>query len=210
MAGENPRIFTPNNLTFARLILSAGVFIPLSVYRAESGSEYLMDIAVVLFLVAAITDIVDGYLARKYDMHTSLGRLLDPFVDKVLVCGTFICLAGANFHDGPRSMTDLASWMVVIIIARELLVTSLRGFSEASGRAFAATIYGKVKMFLQSATVVCLMISVGHYDDTSWARSVRLAFIWPTVIFTVLSMLAYVSRYVAAVNGAEDRADRAV
>ena len=72
---------------------------------------------------------------------------------------------------------------------------AVRGFSEARGRAFAATVYGKVKMFIQSATIVAILISVAHYQHAEWARYVRLAFIWPMVIFTVVSMLGYISRY---------------
>jgi len=195
MSQGKPKILTPNNLTFARLVLSVAVFVPLGLYNHGTSSPKLLDLAVVMFLVAGCTDLIDGYLARRYQMHTTLGRLLDPFVDKVLICGTFMFLAGPNFHDGTRSLTDLAPWMVVVVVAREFLVTSLRGFSESQGLAFAATVYGKVKMFLQSSTIVVIIISVAHYDYLWWAGYVRLAFIWPMVIFTVFSMLAYVSRY---------------
>lgn len=200
---RKPRVFTPNNLTFARLALAGGVFVPLAWYTPTPRGTALLDFAVGMFLVATLTDVIDGYIARRYEMHTSLGRLLDPFVDKVLICGTFVFLAGPNFHENGRSLTDLAAWMVVVIIARELLVTSLRGVSEAQGKAFAATVYGKIKMFLQSATAVTLMIAVAHFREAAWARYVRLAFIWPMVLFTVLSILAYVARYVALARQTE-------
>jgi len=190
-------LLTPNHLTLSRLILSVGVFIPLGLYSPSSPSaKYLLDLAVILFLIAGGTDLVDGYLARKYKMESSLGRILDPFVDKVLICGTFIYLAGANFSspDPVESLTGITPWMVVLIIAREFLITALRGFSESRGVAFAATVFGKVKMFLQSATIVAILITLAHFHHAHWARLLRLAFIWPMVIFTLLSMLSYLSR----------------
>jgi len=197
MADGKPTILTPNNLTMGRLVLSAAVFVALGHYSPGPGAGWLLDVAAALFLVATLTDAVDGYLARKHGMQTSLGRLLDPFVDKVLICGTFVFLAGPNFTVGGRHVTDLASWMVVVVLARELLVTSLRGVSEAQGRAFAATIYGKVKMFLQSTAAMVIMITLAHFGEVRWAAWLRWGIIWLMVVFTVLSMLAYVSRYAA-------------
>jgi len=194
---RKPKVFTPNKFTFARLALAVGVFVPLAMYTPGPAGTRLLDLAAAMFLLATLTDLADGYIARRYQMHTSLGRLLDPFVDKVLICGTFVFLAGPNFSESGRSLTGLTGWMVVAILSRELLATSLRGFSESQGKAFAATVYGKIKMFLQSATAMTLMIGVAHFKDDSWAHYVRFAFIWPMIVFTVLSMLAYISRYAA-------------
>lgn len=203
MFDKKPKFLTPNNLTLGRLVLSVAVFVPMGLYDEPGrAGTCLLDFAWVMFIIAGLTDLVDGYIARKYHMESSLGRILDPFVDKVLICGCFIFLVGSNFsdHDSGRSLSDVAAWMVVLIIAREFLVTALRGFSEAQGMAFAATVYGKIKMFLQSATVVAILISIAHYRDESWARYVRLAFIWPMLIFTVLSMLGYISRAAVALK----------
>ncbi len=148
-----------------------------------------------MFLVAGLTDVVDGYIARKYSMETSLGRLLDPFVDKILICGAFIFFTGSNFIIAGRNVTNVAPWMIVLIIGRELLVTSLRGQSESQGKAFPATIQGKIKMFLQSATVITILISLGHFYQQRWADIARQTFIWITVIFTLVSMIGYLKKY---------------
>jgi len=194
---QKPKFLTPNNLTFARLVMAAAVFAPMAFYNPVEHNASLLDLAAALFLIATLTDVVDGYIARRFQMQSSLGRLLDPFVDKVLVIGAFIFLAGANFHVGGKNLTSLTPWMIVLIISRELLVTSLRGVSEAQGVAFAATVYGKVKMFLQSACIIVILISVAHFRDVRWADIVRLVMVWTTVIYTVMSMIAYISRYIA-------------
>lgn len=202
-----PKVMTPNNLTFARLVLSAIVFVPLALYKPMSSSAWVMDIALVLFLIATVTDLLDGYIARRYEMQTALGRLLDPFVDKVLICGTFLFFLGPNYTVDGGYVTDLSAWMVTLILSRELLVTSLRGASEASGASFAATIYGKIKMILQSICVGWIMLSLAHFQGMAWAEWTRKILIWAMMIFTVLSMLAYVTRYVAwsrSVEGAGD------
>jgi CDP-diacylglycerol--glycerol-3-phosphate 3-phosphatidyltransferase len=198
---------TPNNLTFARLVLSAIVFVPLALYKPYGGAAWVMDIALVLFVVATVTDLLDGYIARRYQMQTALGRLLDPFVDKVLICGTFLFFLGPNYIVHGRNVTDLAPWMVSLVLARELLVTSLRGASEASGASFAATIYGKIKMILQSVSVGVAMVTVAHFPGVVWADWLRKIVIWAMVIFTVLSMLAYVTRYIAWSRSVESAGD---
>src|SRR5206468_3179704 len=97
-----------------------------------------------------ISDIIDGYLARLQNQVTSFGRVLDPFVDKVLVGGAFILLSGPNFiNTNGVHVSGVEPWMVVLIIGRELLVTSLRGVSESQGRQYAASLHGKIKMVVQ-------------------------------------------------------------
>jgi CDP-diacylglycerol--glycerol-3-phosphate 3-phosphatidyltransferase len=189
------KIFTPNNLTLARLGLSVIFFILLAYAQPGAGKTWLFDLAAALFLLAALTDLADGYLARKYKMVTALGRLLDPFADKILIGGSFIFFCGTNFVVGGVNVTDITPWIVTVIVGRELLVTTLRGHSEASGIAFPATFSGKLKMFLQTATVIAILISIGHFPDANWARQVRLAFIWIMVFSTVGSMLSYMWKY---------------
>jgi CDP-diacylglycerol---glycerol-3-phosphate 3-phosphatidyltransferase len=188
-------LLTPNNLTLARLGLSGGFFVLVGCCKPGSGSHWLFDLAAAVFILAGVTDMVDGYLARRYQMVTSIGRMLDPFVDKVMICGSFIFFLGSNFVVDAKNVTDVAPWMVIAIVARELLVTTLRGHSEAQGQAFPATLAGKVKMFLQSATVVVVLITVGHYLEENWARTTRLVFLWVMVASTLLSMVGYVLKY---------------
>ena len=145
-------------------------------------------------LVAAMTDALDGYLARRHNQVTAFGRVLDPFVDKVLVCGAFVFLAGGNFRteDGVQ-ITHMKSWMVVLILGRELLVTGLRGFSEAKGTAFGANIYGKAKMMFQSGAIPVILFIIAHSKEPA-ADANRLPIqiiVWSTVLITTLSMLPY-------------------
>ena len=108
----------PNQLTTARLILSIALFVLIELGNRQQIPSYYLA-AMVLFIIAAGTDWLDGYWARKYGQVTTLGRILDPFVDKVIICGTFILLAAL-----PAS--GLTAWMAVVVVARELLVTALR------------------------------------------------------------------------------------
>jgi CDP-diacylglycerol--glycerol-3-phosphate 3-phosphatidyltransferase len=160
------------------------------------------------------TDFLDGYLARKWKVEGAFGRLVDPFVDKVLVLGSFIFFAGRNFIV-PRPAQELgmhvqtisgvAPWMVVVILARELLVTSLRGSSEEGGQAFGAVFSGKLKMVFQSVTILAILVYVNylHWFTTHsaglrsmewYARGVRDVCIWGTIVITLLSGLLYVRR----------------
>jgi CDP-diacylglycerol--glycerol-3-phosphate 3-phosphatidyltransferase len=186
----------PNQITIGRLLLAVVFFALLAQYDHRAGQTWLLDVGFVLFVVAALTDILDGYLARKYDQITSLGRILDPFVDKVLVCGTFVLLAGPSFlsPDGRHVVTGVQAWMVVLILGRELLVTGLRGFSESIGRDFGANVYGKAKMWVQSVTAPTIIIVVAH-ERTAFSAPffywLRYGLLWLTVIVTTLSMTSY-------------------
>src|SRR5215471_17613379 len=110
----------PNVLTIARLILSIFCFV------AFIFEWYLA--ALILFAIAAGTDWVDGFYARRYGQITKLGRILDPFADKIIICGTFTFLAAVPPTVTGESASEVAAWMAVIVVARELLVTALRSF----------------------------------------------------------------------------------
>ena len=158
----------------------------------------MLDLAVVIFIVAAVTDAVDGYIARKRGLVTALGRGLDPFVDKVLVCGAFIIFAGPGFVDADgHNVTEVTAWMVVVIVGRELLVTGLRGFSESRGKAFGASLHGKVKMWMQSiaAPAVLLIVANEHYwPEATWPSIWKKALVWTMVVATALSAVQYIIR----------------
>lgn len=188
----------PNRITLARLGLAIIFFILLAQYSQRAPRVLLLDAAVVLFIVAASTDILDGYIARKRGLVTPLGRVLDPFVDKVLVCGAFILYAGPGFVDAEgHNVTEIDGWMVVVIVGRELLVTGLRGFSESKGESFAASLHGKMKMWVQSITAPALLLIVGlelrgHLDGTG--ETIKTALVWLTVVVTALSTIQYIIR----------------
>jgi CDP-diacylglycerol---glycerol-3-phosphate 3-phosphatidyltransferase len=172
----------PNQLTGARLILSLLLFaaIPSGFYAAS----------LVIFVIAASTDWIDGYWARKYDQVTQVGRVFDPFVDKVIICGAFVLLAVEM--KGMRS--GIEGWMAVVVVARELLVTALRGAIEQGGGDFSAKMAGKLKMVFQcvavGAALVALMDSDGELP--AWLAWTLFLSVWLAVISTVYSGVGYV------------------
>ncbi len=169
----------PNQITILRLVLSIAVFI-LIPFR-----WYIP--ALVLFVLAAATDWLDGYLARKHNLVTKLGRILDPFVDKFLICGTFIFLAA----DMPKS--GIHAWMAVVVVARELLVTVLRSFFEGEGIDFSAKMAGKLKMVFQCAAVVASLLALSYGDAApSWITWSLVVLVWLAVLSTIYSGLGYV------------------
>lgn len=204
----------PNLLTASRLVLAAVFFALLSRYQYEApgkrGDPTLLGIAFGVYAVALLTDFLDGYLARRWKAGSAFGRMTDPFVDKVLVLGSFIFFAGKNFvipeddpgavPDNVKTITGIAPWMVVLILARELLVTTFRGMSESTGKDFGAQFSGKLKMTLQSVTILVVLAFVNFRP---WLRDhaiekagtiVRDIFVWATLAITVYSGLAYVRK----------------
>ncbi len=185
----------PNHITLARLILAVLFFILISRFNIRDPDPGILDICLTLFIVACLTDWLDGYLARRNNEVTALGRVLDPFVDKVLVCGAFVFFAGAGFVDSAgRNVTAVAPWMVVVIVGRELLVTGLRGFSEAQGRPFAADVFGKIKTITQMVTASVIMLCVAHAppDETrSFFAGAGEVLLWLTIATTSYSGLNY-------------------
>lgn len=206
----------PNALTGLRLLLAVVFFTMLSFYQYEGrGDPTLLNCAFVVYLVALITDFLDGYLARRWHVEGAFGRIVDPFVDKILVLGAFIFFAGKNFIipdteiPSPgrlmvvKTITGVAPAMVVILLARELLVTALRGEAEAGGQNFGAEFSGKLKMVLQSVTILIILVYVNylpwlkthHYEPA--ARIFRDAFIYLTILVTLASGLSYIRTGVA-------------
>jgi CDP-diacylglycerol--glycerol-3-phosphate 3-phosphatidyltransferase len=167
----------PNRITLSRLFLAI-VFFALLTYR-------YFDVAFAVFLIAAVTDWLDGYLARKWELSTDLGRLVDPFVDKVIICGAFIIFVHV-------AEEVIAPWMVITIVAREFLVSSIRGFSESKGVKFASNIWGKTKMFIQSWTICAMLLYYAHFENVGWAEYIVTAFMWITLVVTIGSGITYV------------------
>lgn len=176
----------PNQVTSLRLALSVVLFCLME------WDYYLASF--VLFIIGAGTDWVDGYFARKYGQVTALGRILDPFADKVIVCGTFIFLA-AN-KDINAAYLGLRAWMVVVIVGRELLVTALRSFIEERGGDFSAQWSGKIKMVLQCfAAGVCLFyLTYANPLENApmWCWVLLVGSVWSAVISTVYSGAVYI------------------
>lgn len=188
----------PNQITVARLALAIIFFVVLSQYVHGVAPIWKLDLAAAIFILAAASDFLDGYLARKWGQVTPLGRVLDPMVDKILVCGAFILFLDNGFHDAQgRNVTEMKAWMVLVIVGRELLVTGLRGFNESQGRAFGAGLHGKLKMWLQCIAAPAVLLLIAHQDalmSAATATTVKKTLIWATVIVTALSMLQYLAR----------------
>ena len=174
----------PNQLTLLRLLLSVVLFCFIA-----TGWYWT---SFWLFVVAAGTDWFDGYFARKLGLVTTLGRILDPFADKVIVCGTFILLAAApRMAEAP--WWGLRAWMVVVIVGRELLVTALRSFIEERGSDFSAKMSGKLKMVLQCfAAGTCLFYLSYTTNPPDWCWWLLVALVWSAMILTVYSGVVYV------------------
>ena len=212
----------PNLITGSRLVLAAAFFVLLGLYQYEGrGHPSLLIAAFVIFVAALVSDYLDGYLARKWKVEGAFGRVVDPFADKILVLGSFIFFAGKNFiipdaafpssHNLVKTITGVAPGMVIVLLARELLVTSLRGISEAAGQNFGAVWAGKFKMAFQSGTILAILIYVTFRPwllDHGYeliARILRDIGIWGTMIITVYSGISYITRAVSLFRQSSER-----
>jgi CDP-diacylglycerol--glycerol-3-phosphate 3-phosphatidyltransferase len=193
----------PNLVTGARLILAVGAFIFMArvLNAAPADVEQESFWAFWFFFVASVTDFIDGYLARKYDWVTALGRVADPVVDKVLTLGAMIYLAA---DDSLYAMDgDLCAvmpvWVVVLMIGREFLVTALRGLVESNGMQFGADWFGKIKLVLQTYYISVALGVLGGIPDflfIPWLDFTRhpllfAATFWAMVGLTIFSGLNY-------------------
>ncbi len=183
-----PPVFNlPNQLTAARLVL-AFVLFALIAWESWVG-------CILVFAVAALTDWLDGYFARKQGLSSTLGRNLDPLVDKVLICGAYIFLL-------PYGIADawLLPWMVTVIVARELIITSLRSFLETRGAHFGADWLGKLKMVLQCAALFGVFVYLevagpSVSEGVRWFFAIaRDSLLYGMLAATALSGLQYMWR----------------
>ncbi|HVY62335.1 MAG TPA: CDP-diacylglycerol--glycerol-3-phosphate 3-phosphatidyltransferase [Planctomycetota bacterium] len=155
------------------------------IYRAHedlrangNALTLLFNVAFGIFLLAAATDTLDGQIARRYGLETDFGRIADPFVDKIMILGAMTLLMPLT--------VEMRGWIVVLLLARELLVSGLRGFAESRGVAFPASFWGKTKMVSQTACVAAGCLYVGRPDSQSWLWVFR-ALLWWTILATVIS-----------------------
>jgi CDP-diacylglycerol--glycerol-3-phosphate 3-phosphatidyltransferase len=181
----------PNQLTASRFVLA------LVLFTLIAAKLWLWCLCT--FIVAAFTDWLDGYLARKQNLTSTLGRILDPLVDKVLMCGAYICLLPQGELEG-----WLRPWMVTVVVARELVITGLRSWMESHGARFGADWLGKFKMGLQCAAVIAVFVAfltpelVGSWNVFFvWTRDLL---IWAMTIVTLLSGLQYVWKAATLLN----------
>jgi CDP-diacylglycerol--glycerol-3-phosphate 3-phosphatidyltransferase len=185
LATQEKWLNAPNVITISRLVLSVVLFALISLWTSDSCGIA----AAILFTIAVLTDALDGYLARKYKLITQLGRILDPFADKIIVLGTLIFLLERT---AARSGVNAA--MVVLVLGREMLVTGLRSFLEQHGKDFSASWIGKVKMVLQSFALVFSLLSLSSAFRAPWFLLSRDILLWSAVAITLYSGWTYLQR----------------
>ena len=200
----------PNAITMLRILIAGAFFAVLGGYRFPEQGILWGNVAIVFFVIAAMTDFVDGYLARKWNVVSMFGRLMDPFCDKVLILGTFIYFAGPRFsveawvqnYQLLTMATGIYPWMVVVIIARELLVTSIRGVLESMGHKGGAKWAGKIKMIFQSFALPLILLLVVNCNPEKNEDVMLFINIlaWMLLAITVWSGLPYVTGLVAVMR----------
>lgn len=163
----------PNKLTVLRVIMIPFfVFFMLTDYVGEASKW----VALAIFIIASLTDLLDGKIARKYNLVTNFGKFMDPLADKLLVCAAMICLV---------EMGKLASWMVIVIISREFIISGFRLIAADNGVVIAASYWGKFKTVFQMV-MICLLIA-----DIEAIAIVTTIVTWIAVILTVVSLVDY-------------------
>ena len=166
----------PNKLTTFRVIL-----IPFFVFfmLAPDMTGIYNYIAVAIFIVASLTDLLDGKIARKYNLVTNFGKFMDPLADKLLVCSAMICLIQTG---------QLAAWIVVIIIAREFIISGFRLIASDNGVVIAASYWGKFKTTFQMLMVIVLILNI----QMSFFQILGVILTYVALILTVVSLIDYI------------------
>ncbi len=165
----------PNKLTMARVIM-----VPLVMALMLTNHHIA---ALVVFAIASVTDFFDGYLARKNNLISSFGKIMDPLADKLLTFGALVAFI----------QLDIVSvWAPIIIIAREFFVTSMRVVAVSKGKVIAASWWGKVKTNVQMFTIMLAMLLLGLGNPTLCGFSAAAILIWISAIFTAASWVAYI------------------
>ena len=168
----------PNKLTLFRVILIPFfVFFLLAPYFEGYGNY----IAVAIFIVASITDFLDGKIARKYNLVTNFGKFMDPLADKLLVCSALICLI---------QLESIPAWVVIIIIAREFIISGFRLIASDNGVVIAASYWGKFKTACQMLTVIVLILNIPNKVFIILGT----VLIYVSLALTVISLIDYIAK----------------
>lgn len=165
----------PNKLTILRAAL-----IPFFVFFLLNGEiPYHQYLAVAVFIIASITDALDGHIARKYNLITNFGKFMDPLADKLLVCSALICFVELKL---------IPSWVVIIIISREFIISGFRLVASDNGVVIAASYWGKFKTVSQMLMSILLIL---HFDNPA-ALAAEQILIYVSLILTVVSLVDYI------------------
>lgn len=167
----------PNKLTILRVILIP--FFVLFLLLREGSDQTCRYIAASIFVIASVTDLLDGKIARKYNLVTNFGKFMDPLADKLLVCAALICLV---------ELKQLPAWMVIIIISREFIISGFRLVASDNGVVIAASYWGKFKTVFQMTAVILLIV------DIEALSMVTLLCVWAALILTIVSLADYIAK----------------
>ena len=162
----------PNKLTIFRVILIP-FFVVLLLFDITAYDKW---IALAIFIIASLTDFLDGHIARKYNLVTNFGKFMDPLADKLLVCSAMICLV---------ELSRIPAWVVIVIIAREFIISGFRLVASDNGVVIAASYWGKFKTTFQ-ILMICLMIA-----DLEPLALVTQIVMWVALALTVISLVDY-------------------
>ena len=165
----------PNKLSTLRVIMTP-FFVIFVLWQNGENHTFRM-FALALFIIASLTDLLDGKIARKYNLVTNFGKFMDPLADKLLVCSALICLIELN---------ALPAWMVIIIISREFIISGFRLIASDNGVVIAASYWGKFKTTFQMVSVVLLIL------DIPALAFVTTICVWIALLLTIVSLVDYI------------------
>ena len=165
----------PNKLTILRVIMIP-FFVAALLYDG-GANQNMRYVAAALFIIASLTDMLDGKIARKYNLVTNFGKFMDPLADKLLVCSALICMI---------ELRELPAWMVIIIISREFIISGFRLVASDNGVVIAASYWGKFKTTFQMLMIIVLILNLGGVFDI-----IGLVLTWIALILTVVSLIDY-------------------
>ena len=165
----------PNKLTILRVIMIP-FFVAALLYDG-GANQNMRYVAAALFIIASLTDMLDGKIARKYNLVTNFGKFMDPLADKLLVCSALICMI---------ELRELPAWMVIIIISREFIISGFRLVASDNGVVIAASYWGKFKTTFQMIGVVLLIFNIPALSTLTTIS------VWIALALTVISLVDYI------------------
>lgn len=169
----------PNKLTVLRVLMIPFFVVFMITPLAEGNGKY---IALALFCIASLTDMLDGKIARKHNLVTNFGKFMDPLADKLLVCSAMICLIETG---------KLQAWIVLIIIAREFIISGFRLVASDNGIVIAASYWGKFKTVSQMFMLILLIADLGGAFNV-----IAQVLIWVSLVLTIVSLVDYIAKNV--------------
>jgi CDP-diacylglycerol--glycerol-3-phosphate 3-phosphatidyltransferase len=173
----------PNGMTVVRILA-----IPIILLLLFSTGRTYQILTAILFLLVAVTDTLDGYIARRQGMVTTLGKFLDPLADKLLIVTALIALIPAR---------GIPLWMVIVVVGREIAVTGLRGIAASQGIIIAASTLGKYKNVFEVASIFLLILNGDYFGVT--VHPVGMGLLWVALIFAIYSGIDYFNKFLKAI-----------